>query len=126
MTDMAITDGGRSIDLTSEAARKRTKRRYRAEARFRAYGIGAIVFALAFLVFLIGDILIKAIPAFTVTSLDLTLEIDRESIDPTGSRDPAVIAAGDFMAPIRAALLEEFPGVAEDRRARQALYGLVS
>ena len=42
-----------------------SRKRYRAEARFRAYGIAAILFALAFLVFLVTDIVIKAMPAFT-------------------------------------------------------------
>jgi phosphate transport system permease protein len=126
MTDAVISDAPRSIDLSSDEARRRIKRRYRAEARFRAYGIAAILFALAFLVFLIGDIVIKALPAMTINSVSLTVTADAEAIDPDGSGDPAAISRGDFMVPVRAALLEEFPDVAQDRRARQALYGLVS
>jgi len=126
MTDMAISDAARAIDLTSDAARRRTRRRYRAEARFRAYGIGAILFALAFLVFLIGDIVLKALPAMTVTSVSLVVDISREAIDPGATGDPKVIAAGDFATPVHAALLRDFPNVAADRRARQALFGLIS
>jgi phosphate transport system permease protein len=127
MTDMVASTGlAPGLDISSEAARRRTRRRYRAEARFRAYGIAAILFALGFLVFLISDIVIKALPAFTVTSVSLTVEASAEAIDPSGSNDPAVIARGDFMAPVRAALLKDFPTVAGDRKARQKLYGLIS
>jgi phosphate transport system permease protein len=125
MTDMVIP-AARSLDMTSDAARKRTRKRYRAEARFRLYGIAAIVFAFAFLVLLIGDILIKAMPAFTASSLTLTVDVTAEAIDPENTGKPAVIATGDFMAPIRAALLKVFPEAANDRKARQALTGLVS
>ena len=127
MTDLTANGlGPRAIDLTSDAARARIRKRYRAEARFRAYGVFAILFALAFLVFLITDITIKAVPAFTVSSITLQVEVSRDAVDPEGTGDPAVIATGDFMAPIRAALLEAFPEVADDRRGRSALTGLVS
>ena len=59
----------RAIDVSSDAARARIRKRYRAETRFRAYGIFAVLFALAFLVFLVTDIVIKSIPAFTVSTL---------------------------------------------------------
>jgi phosphate transport system permease protein len=127
MTD--ITANGlapRSIDVSSAAARGRIRKRYRAEARFRAYGIGAVLFALFFLVFLVTDIVIKALPAFTVSTVTLTVDVSREAIDPDGTGDPKVIATGDFMVPIRNALLAEFPEAASDRRARLALTGLVS
>ena len=122
MTDVALPS--RSIDVSSEAARRRIRKRYRAEARFRAYGIAAILFALAFLVFLIGDIVIKSIPAFTSYSVELEVNPTREAL---GLEAPdAAIATGDFMAPIRAALLDDFPYVRNERRLRQKLLGLVS
>ena len=126
MTDIAVTQRPRAIDLSSDVARRRTRKRYRAEARFKAYGVAAILFALAFLVFLIGDILIKAIPAFTVNSMALEVEASREALDPEATGRADVIARGDFIAPIRAALYEIFPGVAEERRLRQQLTGLIS
>ena len=127
MTDLTANGlAPRSIDVSSEAARARIRKRYRAEARFRAYGIAAILFALAFLVFLVTDIVIKALPAFTVSTLAIEVEVTREAVDPDGSGDPKVIATGDFMLPIRTALLREFPEAADERRARMALTGLVS
>jgi phosphate transport system permease protein len=125
MTDAAVARG-RVLDLTSDAARAHVRRRYRAEARFRAYGIGAILFAAIALVVLVGDIVIKAVPAFTIAELTLDVPVSAEAIDPTGSDDPAVIARGDFIKPIRDSLLAMFPGVADNRRQRQALYGLLS
>jgi phosphate transport system permease protein len=125
MTDATVAPG-RTLDLTSDAARAHVRRRYQAEARFRAYGIGAILFAALALVVLVGDIVIKAIPAFTVAELTLDVQASAEAIDPSGSNDPAVIASGDFIKPIRETLLTMFPGVADNRRQRQALYGLLS
>ena len=122
MTDIALS--GRSIDQSSDAARRHTRKRYRAEARFRAYGVAAILFAFTFLVFLIGDILIKALPAFSTYSLSIEVEPTREVL---GLEAPdANVATGDFMAPIRAALLKEFPYAKDNRKLRQKLTGLVS
>jgi phosphate transport system permease protein len=126
MTDIAATGQPRAVDLSSDAARRRTRKRYRAEARFRAYGVAAILFALAFLVFLVSDIVIKAVPAFTLYSVTLELEASREALDPEGTGQPGVIARGDFVAPIRSALQAMFPDAAAERRTRQALNGLIS
>jgi phosphate transport system permease protein len=123
---MTIAGASRAIDVTSPIARGRIKRRYRAEARFRAYGIAAILFALAFLVLLVSDIFYKAMPAFTANSVHLTVDISQEAIDPDATGRPEVIGAADFMVPIRAALLKEFPEVASDRKARTALTSLIS
>jgi phosphate transport system permease protein len=126
MTDIATTARPGAVDLSSDTARRRTRRRYRAEARFRAYGIAAILFALAFLVFLVTDIVIKAIPAFTLNSMTLEVEASREALDPQGTGQRDVIARGDFIAPIRDALQAIFPEAAAERRSRQALNGLIS
>jgi phosphate transport system permease protein len=126
MTDIAATARPGAVDLSSDTARRRTRRRYRAEARFRAYGIAAILFALAFLVFLVTDIVIKAIPAFTLNSMTLEVEASREALDPQGTGQRDVIARGDFIAPIRDALQAIFAEAAAERRSRQALNGLIS
>ncbi len=126
MTDLAVPAQAQAIDISSDAARKRTRKRYRAEARFKGYGIAAILFALLFLLFLVTDILIKAVPAFTLYNLTLDVTPAQEDIDPQGTRDPTVIARGDYVASIRASLYTLFPGVQEDRRSRQKLNGLVS
>ena len=39
----------------------------------------------------------------------LDVKVDRAEIDPQGTRDPAVIRAGDFQALVRNALRAQFP-----------------
>jgi phosphate transport system permease protein len=70
----------------------RTRARNRAEARFRAYGLGALVVGLAFLAILLASILWNGLPAFTQTRLALPVELTEAELDPEGTRDPAVIA----------------------------------
>jgi phosphate transport system permease protein len=125
MTEMTQAhSGARVSDSEASAARARVARRYRAETRFKLYGIAAIAFAVAVLVFLIGDIIIKAIPAFTVRSLELAVTVDAASVDPDGNRSADSFAKGDYLAPVRAALAAVVPG-ATDRAARRDLYGLL-
>lgn len=126
MTDAAAATRPGAIDPAAEATRARIRKRYQAEARFRLYGIGAIFFAALALVVLVGDIVIKALPAFTMAELVLPVNVTQEDIDPAGSRDPAALAQGDYLKMIRASLATEFPAAMADRRQRQRLYGLLS
>ncbi|MBT9292080.1 phosphate ABC transporter permease PstA [Prosthecodimorpha staleyi] len=127
MTDvLANSAGSRVIDVTSDAARARIKARYRAEGRFRAYGLVAVGFAALFLVFLLADIVIKALPAFTSYNLVLDVPVTAETIDPKGTRDPAEFGqAGDFTKAVRDALSLVVPSMS-DRNSRRILYGAVS
>jgi phosphate transport system permease protein len=70
----------------------RTRARNRAEARFRAYGLAALVTGLAFLVILLGTILWNGLSAFTQTRMALEVELLESELDPEGTRDPAAIA----------------------------------
>ena len=81
----------RRIDVSSESAVRRVKRRYGAGRRFRAYGVGAICFAALFLVVLLTDIVLKAIPAFTQTRLTLDMPVSAEHV----SADK--VAAGEII-----------------------------
>lgn len=103
----------------------RLKRRYAAERRFRFYGILAILAAVGMLGLLVVSIVSKAIPAFTQTFILVEVNFDAESIDPEGKRDRKTLARADYDGLIKAALRERFPEVTE-RRAKRALYGLVS
>ena len=103
----------------------RLKRRYAAERRFRFYGILAILAAVGMLGLLVVSIVSNAIPAFTQTFILVEVNFDAESIDPEGNRDRKTLARADYDGLIKAALRERFPEVTE-RRAKRALYGLVS
>jgi phosphate transport system permease protein len=121
MTDTALAPGymPRRVDVTSSAARQRIARRYRAERRFRLYGLTAIVFAALFLVILIADIVYKAMPAFTENQLQLSVELSRDLIDPDK------IAAGDYDKVVREGLYALFP-LMKSRTERRALQDVLS
>jgi len=94
-----------------DRAEKRLKRRRRAEARFRLYGLLAVATALGFLAVLISMIVVNSIPAFTQTVIGLEVDFDPETIDPNGNADPSVLARADYGGLIKAALRETFPEV---------------
>jgi phosphate transport system permease protein len=100
-------------------------KRYRAERRFRAYGIGSIIVTAIFLVLVMGDILSKGYPAFTEHRLDLQITADQAALDPDKTGDPRTLLAGDYETLIRDALRSQFPSV-ESRADRRLLNGLLS
>ena len=114
-----------ALDLNSPAMQARLRRRYRAERRFRLYGIFAIGFAALCLVTLLADIVYKAVPAFTTSWVKLDIQLPREELDPQGTNSRDVIAQGDFNALARSALQQLFPE-ASDRATKRALNGLLS
>ncbi len=124
MTD-TIIPGVRSIDLGTEAARARIKARYRAETRFRFYGLAAIAVTTLFLVVVLSDIVTKGLPAFTQHVLVMKINIDPAEVDSKGARNPAEIRAGDFEALVRNALRAEFPE-AKSRTERRQLDSILS
>jgi phosphate transport system permease protein len=119
MTDTAIAAPRRLSDNALVA------KRYRAERRFKFYGIAAIAVTAVFLVLLFVDILAKGLPAFFEHRLALPIKVDQAAIDPRGSRDPKVIRTGDFDTPIRDAFRALFPDVTS-RADRKQLLGLLS
>ena len=124
MTDAALP-AVRKFDARSDTARARVRARYRAETRFKFYGLAAIALAAVFLVIVLADILIKGLPAFTQHSLRLDVTIDATTADPQGARTAAAIREADFAALVRTALRAQFPDV-RDRAGRRALDNLVS
>ncbi len=124
MTDIAMPTV-RTADVASDQARARVRVRYRAETRFRLYGLCAIALTAVFLVVVITDIVIKGLPAFTQHRLVLPVKLDPAEIDPQNTRNPTVIRQGDFQAPVRDALRAIFPEVT-DRAGRRMLDGLLS
>jgi phosphate transport system permease protein len=124
MTDVALPSV-RTLDLVSDAAKARVRARYRAEARFKFYGIAAIGLTAAFLLVVLTDIVVRGLPAFWQHKLVLDVTVDKAEIDPQGTRDPAVIRAGDFQALVRNTLRAQFPDVS-DRAGRRLLDGVLS
>jgi phosphate transport system permease protein len=103
----------------------RLKSRHRAERRFKAYGIAALVAAAGFLFLLLGSIAYKAHPAFLQTSIELPVYFDPALIDPEGTHEPETLRRADYGALISRSLAEFFPEVTE-RKEKRALQKLVS
>ncbi|MDX1635591.1 MAG: DUF3333 domain-containing protein, partial [Marinobacter sp.] len=100
----------------AEIVRKSLKRRYAKERRFRAYGILAILIALAALFVLFADIVSKGYPGFMKTTMTLEVNLDPEMMyldDPT---DPRQLKNADFVEPLVQALFRTIPGAGEDDR----------
>ncbi|ARO14991.1 phosphate transport system permease protein [Ketogulonicigenium robustum] len=70
----------------------RTKSRNRAEARFRSYGIGALVLACGFLLALLWTIISNGLGGFTQTYVRIQVPLQESVLDPNGNRDPADLA----------------------------------
>lgn len=113
------------FDHASDAAAARVRRRYRAETRFRFYGIAALVVTTVFLVALLIDILGRGLPAFLQHSLVLDVPVPADAFGPPGERDIAKIRAGDYFPITRDALKAAIPGI-EGRSAERTLTRLLS
>jgi phosphate transport system permease protein len=96
-----------------------TKRRYAVERRFKALGLAAIAITGAFLLFLLYDIVSKAIPAFTTNTASLTVTVDPAKVDAANPR------AGDFPGLVKQAWQAQFPEVTS-RGDKKKLNSLIS
>ena len=111
----------KAMDVVTAGLRKR----YRAERRFRAYGVVSMLLGLMFLAVLLFDIVGKGHTAFLQTQLTLEIFFDPAVVDPRGARDPEDLRAANYATLIRSSLEEIFPE-ASGRRERRALGQLVS
>ncbi len=73
-------------ELMSEEGARRVRRRYRADARFRAYGIIAICIALGVLAILVGTLVSSGYTAFVQTQVRVTVDLRDADIDPADVR----------------------------------------
>ncbi len=124
MTELALP-AARTLDLVSETAKARVRARYRAEARFKLYGLAAIGLTAIFLFIVLADIVVRGYPAFWQHRLLLQVTVEPAEIDPQGTRDPAVLRSGDFQLLVRNTLRAQFPNVT-DRAGRRLLDGILS
>lgn len=101
------------------------RRRYRAERRFRMYGVVAVLVGAGFLLFLFITIFTTGIKGFQKTYLQFQISFDPEVLGIGAKRDPKTLSGADFPALVKAALRREFPQVS-GRRDLSALYSLAS
>jgi len=94
------------VARSKEEIQARVARRYAAERRFRAYGVAAILFGLAFLVALFLTLLTRGYSAFVQSSFTLAVKLDPAAFgsSPTPSRNDLLMA--DYTKLARQALVE--------------------
>ena len=109
----------------AEAVARSLKSRYRAEMRFRLYGMTAVFIGMAFLAILFVTIIGKGWSAFRQSYVHVEIFYDREALDTDGTGSAESFAQGDYQALVKAALRKLFPDV-EGRANLRELYGLVS
>ncbi len=63
-----------------------------AEARFRRYGLAAVVFSLGMLTFILWTIFSAGVSSFRQASVAFPLELSQTVLDPKAARDPAQMA----------------------------------
>jgi phosphate transport system permease protein len=105
----------RAIDIVNTGL----ARRYRAEKRFRLYGIAAIAASLVFLSILFISIFSKGYPAFQQTYLQLDIVFDPEIL----ARES--LKTADYPGLVKQSLRRMFPEV-NGRRDKRMLYSMVS
>lgn len=120
-----MTDHARPGLTSQEKVAASLRRRYRAEMRFRAYGLSAVLVGIAFVAFLFVTIIQKGYTAFEQTVILLDVTYAAEDLDPAGQRSRPDLEAADYQVPLRAALRRQFPDVT-GRQDLRRLYGLVS
>ena len=105
----------RTMDIVNQGL----SRRYRAEKRFRLYGIVAIILSMIFLMFLFISIAANGYTAFQQTYIQLDIHLDPEMLD-AGS-----LADANYQGLVKQSLADMFPEVTTRKEKRQ-LYGMVS
>lgn len=102
----------------SEAVKRGLKKRYAAERRFKAYGIGAVAIAMGFIAILFTTIISNGLPAFSETVIKLEINVTEDIVDPTKERDPAVIASANYRKIVFDQFRALFPEVTSRRDKR--------
>ncbi|GMM94241.1 phosphate ABC transporter permease PstA [Qipengyuania sp. MTN3-11] len=85
---MSETAAAKRAPTRTEAFEKRLKQRYAAEKRFRYVGLGAIIFSIIVLLFLLGNMTINGIGGFQRAELEVQIDFTEAGL----ASDPAALA----------------------------------
>ena len=105
----------RTLDIVNQSL----ARRYRAERRFRYYGLSAIVASLLFLSLLFVSIFTNGYSAFMKTFIQLNVFFDPEVLNQES------LATANYQGMVKSSL-RKMIGDVKGRREKRQLYGLVS
>ncbi len=111
------------IDI--EKRRAHIRKRYKAERRFRNYGIAAVSFGLLCVVILFTDIISKGMGAFRQTYVQVEMHFDAQALGITDARDEKQVKAANFDGLVKKNLREAYPQYTS-RKEKKAVYGLLS
>jgi phosphate transport system permease protein len=124
MTDTPLNSDGARPKAGLFVQNARTRRRNRAEARFRAYGLTAILIGLFFLVVLAVSIIRSGAPAFTRTVVDVEFTLSQAQVDEAESQLFKTAAyQGFFVEALKQQLDESGMEVAFDGAAIERIVG---
>lgn len=115
---MASPAQGRQI-RTMDIVNRGLARRYRAERRFKRFGLSAILLSLAFLAVLFISIFANGYTAFQQTFIQLEVFLDPLKIDKED------LGSANYQGLVRESLAKTFPAV-KNRADKRKLYGMVS
>lgn len=115
----------KGMQSASQAAARRTRARYRSDARFRMYGWLAVMLTCTFLMFLLVDLVRNSLPAFTNHSLVLDVAVPADLVPAESRNDPRAIRSADYFPLTRDALKAVIPGI-ESRQGERVLTRLLS
>ena len=113
------------LSKQAELVQKSLAKRYAAEKRFKAFGIASISFGLSALLVLFIEIFGGGLGGFQRTEIALDIEFDADVLEVYDAKNPDELLAGNYAGIVKRALNKRFPGI-KDRRAKRALYSMVS
>ncbi|WP_096086598.1 phosphate ABC transporter permease PstA [Agaribacterium haliotis] len=122
---MTNPDSQNQALTTAQKVELSLKKRYRAEARFKAFGLASICFGLLALVVLFSNIIGNGIGAFQQTDIQLEVTFDKDTLEIDDASDAQQLAIANFDGVIKNALKARFPDV-KSRRDKRLLYGMIS
>ena len=110
---------------TTDRIKETLARRYRAERRFRLYGVLAIIFGLFCVAALFVDIVSKGHGAFRQTFIEIEVVYDAEVLGVSDPNDAEQMAFADYEGVVKRALSRKFENVS-GRSERRQLNSLIS
>lgn len=110
---------------STERIRKTLAKRYRAEKRFRLYGVAAILFGVLCVATLFVDIIGKGHGAFRQTYIQLSVDYEADILGISDIDDAQQLALANFSGVIKKSLRTRFTDVS-GRKEKRELYRLVS
>ncbi|MBW2488608.1 MAG: phosphate ABC transporter permease PstA [Deltaproteobacteria bacterium] len=113
------TDSATKKERTLDIVNRGLSKRYRAERRFRLYGLLAIIASMVFLSLLFISIIGNGYTAFQQTFIELNVSFDPEVLDKQS------LATADYQGLVKQSLRSMFPDVS-GRSDKRMLYSIVS